>query len=170
MDPLLKSLFVTAVLTVLVGSVSTEAEVIGVYRDWTAVTSVADKKKTCMMWSQPKQSKGYSGKRGDAFAFVTHQPGEKRLNRVSFEAGYAMPGAPEVRVQIGDERFSLSAGGTGAWAKNSQDDKALIEAMRAGRTMTVESKAGDGKRVRDSYSLLGFTAAYKAIGAACNVR
>jgi hypothetical protein len=129
------------------------ADVIGIYRDWVAVTSSSDNEKTCMIWSQPKQSEGYKGKRGEAFAFVTHQPADKRLDRVSFE-----------------KEFNLSASGTGAWTRNSADDTALIEAMRAGSTMTVTGNGPGGETVKDRYSLYGFAAAYNAISAACNVR
>jgi hypothetical protein len=122
-----------------------------------------------MIWSQPKQSEGYKGKRGDAFAFVTHQPADKRLDRVSFETGYKIGKPNAIQATVGDQRFELSASGTGAWTRNSNDDTALIEAMRAGNTMTVTGIGPGGEKVKDSYSLFGFTAAYNAISAACKV-
>lgn len=146
------------------------ADVIGVYRDWVAVTSTSGNEKTCMIWSQPTQSEGFKGKRGDAFAFVTHQPAESRLDRVSFETGYKIGKPKALEATVGDQRFKLSASGTGAWTRSSDDDAALIEAMRAGRTMTVTGKGPNGETVKDSYSLYGFTAAYTAIGEACKVR
>ncbi|MDX1514707.1 MAG: invasion associated locus B family protein [Gammaproteobacteria bacterium] len=142
-------------------------EVIGVYRDWVAVTVSDGSKRTCMVWSQPKKSDGFAGKRNDAFAFVTHLPREKRLNRVSFEAGF--PLSADVTVTVDDQRFTLSASGTGAWTRNQSDDLAMISAMRAGASMTVEIKSANGDVVRDRYSLYGFTAAYTAINAACEV-
>lgn len=144
------------------------AEVIGVYRDWTAVTVKDGAKRTCMIWSQPRKSQGFKGKRGEVFAFVTHLPQEKRLNRVSFEAGF--PLSAELKVNVDDRHFALSAAGTGAWTRTVADDLALISAMRAGTSMTVEGKTREGGMVRDRYSLYGFTAAYSAINAACKVR
>ncbi len=153
---------------ILALTVPGRADVIGVYRDWTAVTVKDGTSRTCMIWSQPRQSRGIKGKRGDIFAFVTHLPQEKRLNRVSFEAGIQL--GAEVRVTVDGSDFSLSAAGTGAWTRNVGDDLALIDAMRAGKSMTVEAKSRDGAVVQDRYSLFGFTAAYSAINAACNVR
>lgn len=143
------------------------AEVIGVYRDWTAVTVKDGGKLTCMIWSQPRESGRLKGKRGEVFAFVTHLPEEKRLNRVSFQAGF--PLSADVQVKVDDSQFALSASGTGAWTRTVADDLALIDAMRAGRSMTVEGKTAEGAVVRDMYSLYGFTAAYSAINAACKV-
>ncbi len=145
------------------------AEVIGVYRSWTAVTVSKEKKNTCMMWAQPKRSQGFKGKRGDVFAFVTHQPSEDRINRVSFETGYELGSRPNVLVRVDDDTFSLNAQGTGAWTRSGEDDLALIAAMRDGQVMTVESETGDGALIRDRFSLIGFTAAYKAINTACKV-
>lgn len=159
-----------AVLLPLLAARVAVADVIGVYRDWVAVASTEGKEMTCMMWSQPKQSEGHKGKRGEAFAFVTHQPAEKRLNRVSFETGYRIGKPNALEATIGQRRFELSASGSGAWTRSSDEDAALIEAMRAGNTMTVTANGPGGEQVKDSYSLLGFTAAYKAISAACKVR
>ena len=144
------------------------AEVIGVYRDWTAVTVKKGTKRTCMIWSQPKKSQGFKGRRGDVFVFVTHLPQEKRLNRVSFESGFKL--GADLEVNVDESHFALSAAGTGAWTRSVDDDLALISAMRAGRTMTVEGKTREGGVVKDRYSLYGFTAAYQAINAACKVR
>jgi hypothetical protein len=157
-------------LSLAVPSLPAAAEVIGVYRAWTAVTVSKEKKKTCMMWTQPKRSRGFKGKRGDVFAFVTHQPSEDRINRVSFETGYELGTRPDVLVRVGDDSFSLNAQGTGAWTRSGEDDLALIAAMREGQVMTVESETGEGASIRDRFSLFGFTAAYKAINAACKVR
>ncbi len=162
----LPTIFLFALLT----AQTAFADVIGVYRDWVAVTSTSDNEKTCMIWSQPKQSEGYKGKRGEAFAFVTHQPADKRLNRVSFETGYKITKPKALQATVRDEVFKLSASGTGAWTRSSADDTALIEAMRAGSTMTVTGNGPGGETVKDSYSLYGFTAAYNAISAACKVR
>lgn len=166
----MRSLLVATFLSSVLMTAAAVAEVIGVYRDWVAVTSTSGKQKTCMMWSQPKQSEGYKGKRGDAFAFVTHQPAEKRLDRVSFETGYTLGKPAAVQATVGDQQFRLSASGTGAWTRNSNDDSALIKAMRAGSAMTVTGTGPGGEKVTDSYSLYGFTAAYNAINAACQVR
>jgi len=144
------------------------AEVIGVYRDWTAVTVEDGARRTCMVWSQPRKSQGFKGKRGEVFAFVTHLPEEQRLNRVSFEAGF--PLSDDLQVKVDDTHFALSVAGTGAWARTVADDLALIGAMRAGTSMMVEGKTREGGVVRDKYSLYGFTAAYSAINAACRVR
>ena len=165
----MRSFFLILALIALQAYQHSAAEVIGVYRDWVAVISTSGEGRTCMIWSQPKKSEGYKGKRGDAFAFVTHQPAGKRLDRVSFEAGYKIGKPNTLQAAVGNRSFELNASGTGAWTRNSSEDSELIKAMRGGSTMTVTGNGPGGEKVKDSYSLYGFTAAYDAISAACKV-
>ena len=42
--------------------------------------------------------------------------------------------------------------------------------MKRGRKMVVKGKSSRGTATTDTYSLTGFSAAYKAIGEACGVK
>ena len=57
--------------------------------------------------------------------------------------------------------------GDTAWTMGEADDAALVAAMKAGVDMVVRGKSERGTDTKDTYSLLGFTAAYDAIGQAC---
>ncbi|MFI5018219.1 MAG: invasion associated locus B family protein, partial [Dongiales bacterium] len=57
-----------------------------------------------------------------------------------------------------------------AWAKDATADKAMIDAMRKGSSLTVKGTSSRGTEITDTYSLLGFSKAYQAIGAACKVQ
>jgi hypothetical protein len=101
---------------------------------------------------------------------VTHRPWDKRLNEVSFAAGYAYKKDSTVEVKIGGEKFTLFTDGETAWSRSPKDDKQLVDAMRRGSDMTVVGTSSRGTKTTDTYSLMGFTKAYEAIGKACNVK
>ena len=46
----------------------------------------------------------------------------------------------------------------------------MIDAMRKGSSLTVRGTSARGTEITDTYSLLGFSKAYQAIGAACKVQ
>jgi hypothetical protein len=57
-------------------------------------------------------------------------------------------------------------GGT-AWAFESADDAAVVEAMRKGSRMTVKGRSSRDNPTTDVYSLSGVTAGTRAINTAC---
>ncbi len=58
----------------------------------------------------------------------------------------------------------------GAWAAEDKIDNALVQAMMKGRRMVIQGTSSRGTKTEDTYSLIGFTRAYKAIGKACKIK
>ena len=142
-------------------------ELIGVFKDWTAQTYTQNGVSVCMMWSQPAKAKGDYTTRGDIYVFVTHRPSEEKLNEIRFESGYPFKPTSVVDVIIGEQRFTLTTDASTAWSASAAEERQMVEAMRAGRSMIVEGTSKRGTHTTDTYSLLGFTAAHKAIDKAC---
>ncbi len=101
---------------------------------------------------------------------VSHRPATNATNVVSIHSGYKYKEDSEVRVTIGNKSFTLFTHGDTAWANNAAHDKALVKAMIAGRVMLVRGVSWRNTKTRDTYSLLGFTAAHREIGRSCGVR
>lgn len=141
---------------------------IGEYGDWTAYTYKDGKNLVCYMASTPKKDEGNYKKRGDIYAVVTHRPADKSYNVVNFVAGYDYKNGSNVTVKIGTTTFhNLFTNGENAWAPDSTTDKQLIDAMKRGERMIVEGISARGTKTKDTYSLSGFTGAYKAISTKC---
>ena len=70
-------------------------------------------------------------------------------------------------VAIGEHRFTLTTDSSTAWSASAREEHKMVEAMRAGRSMIVAGVSRRGTQTTDTYSLLGFTAAHKAINKAC---
>lgn len=149
----------------LANNVPTE---IGEYGDWVAYFYKEGKNTVCYMASTPKKDEGNYKKRGDIYAVVTHRPAEKSYNVVNFVAGYDYKLNSNVVVKIGTTTFnSLFTNGDNAWAPDAGTDKKLVDAMKRGQQMIVEGVSARGTKTKDTYSLRGFSNAYKAISAKC---
>ncbi len=142
---------------------------LGDFEDWNAYQFTENGNIACYVASEPKKAEGKYKKRGDAFSIVTHRPSESRRDEVSFIAGYTYKKDSSVEVSIGDEAFKLFTQGDGAWAPDKEADAALVAAMIKGRGMVVRGVSSRGTKTVDSYSLNGFTKAYKAINKACGL-
>jgi hypothetical protein len=156
-----------AVSVTLVTAAIAADKSLGTFKVWSAMTFNEDDKTVCMMWSQPEKAEGDYKKRGEIFVFVTHRPGDREMNKISFETGYTFKESSEVRVTIDSKGYTLYTDGSTAWSYDIKDDARMVKAMRAGRTMIMEGVSSRGTQTRDTYSLSGFTAAHNAINKAC---
>ncbi len=143
---------------------------IGAFNAWEAYSYKEGGQTVCYMVSQPTKKQGNYKRRGDVFAMVTHRPGEKSRDVVSFYAGYTYKKDSGVDVRIGSGRFDLFTAADAAWARTKNADAALVRAMIRGATMVVKGTSRFGTLTTDTYSLRGFTAAYRAISRACKTR
>jgi hypothetical protein len=141
------------------------------FTDWLAQTYDDSGKTLCYATSAPKKQAGNFKSRGNPYIAITHAPQSGVRDQVSYIAGYDLKPNSEVILTIGDQNFSLSVlQKDRAWAKDGTVDKAMIDAMRKGSSLTVKGTSARGTEITDTYSLLGFSKAYQAIGAACKVQ
>ncbi len=163
--------YVTFVLAAIISFPTLAASIpteIGEYGDWTAYSYKEGKNTICYMASTPKKDEGKYKMRGEIYAVVTHRPAEKSYNVVNFVAGYTYKNNSKVVVKIGTTAFNnLFTHGDNAWAPDNSTDKKLVEAMKRGHRMTVEGISSRGTKTKDTYSLAGFSGAYRAISAKC---
>lgn len=145
-------------------------QLIDVYGKWEAYTYSEDGQKVCYMGSQPTSAKGDYTQRGKIYVMVTHRPALKLLNEVSFITGYTYKSGSEVDLRIDSKSFKLFTHDDSAWAVNSEEDRKLVSAMKAGSTMVVVGYSSRDTKTTDTYSLSGFTNAYNAISKACNTK
>ncbi len=162
--------FSVLAMAVLAPGASKAADVIGTFGDWTAFTGQESGGKFCYIGSAPTKSAGKYKKRGDIYILVTHRPAEKKTGVVSITTGYAYKQGSEAEVAVGDAAFRLFTDRDTAWTYDADSDRALVRAMKAGLRMVVKGTSAKGTETTDSYSLKGFSAAYRAIGIACGIK
>lgn len=139
--------------------------------DWSVC--VWDQPKECWGVSAPKESVNTRGgkpaqvRRGDTMLFVTFRPGQGAKGEISFTPGYGYAKGAQVSMEIGADKFTLFTDGEWAWPANANDDAALLAAMKKGSQAVITGSSARGTNTRDTFSLLGFTAAMQEAEARC---
>lgn len=148
----------------------TPAERLGTEGAWTAYAYSEKSGKVCYLAGEPKKSEPAAGKRKHPFATITHRPGEKVANVVSFIEGYPLKESSEVSLDISGAKFDLFTKGDSAWARTPELDKAIVEAMAKGKQAVVKGTPQKGPTTTDTYSLAGFAQALAVIDKACELK
>ena len=160
-------LFFLVLLNLFLGSLI-DAKELAKFKDWSAFAEGEGKNLACMAVSKPKKSEGDYSKRGDVFAIITHLPGQKKWNEFSVVAGYNYKTNSNPEILIDQKKFQLFTSGSRAWSFSPSDDEKIINFLKKSMKMKVVGTSSRGTMTTDTFSLLGFSKAYKKINEACN--
>jgi hypothetical protein len=131
--------------------------------DWSVF--VEDNPKECWGVSVPtevvntRDGRVVSATRGQILLMVFYRPGSGANGQVAFTGGYPFREGSQVTVEIGGEQFALFTEGEWAWPASPAEDAQLVSAMKRGVNATVTGLSSRGTTTKDTFSLLGFTAA-----------
>jgi hypothetical protein len=153
-----------------VTSSTTLSERLGTAGSWTAYAYTEKSGKVCYLSGEPQKSDPVRARRRRPMAMVTHRPGEKIANVVSFAEGYPLKEGSDVTLDIGGTKFDLFTKGDTAWARTGELDKAIVEAMTKGKQAIVKGTPQKGASTTDTYALAGFSQALALIDKACDVK
>jgi hypothetical protein len=131
---------------------------------WNAYTYKVANGKLSYLVGEPQ------AKRKGANALVTHNTADKTANVVSFIAGYTYPEKAEVDLDIDGQKFKLFTEKDTAWARDSETDRKIVDAMVRGKQAQVKGAPAKGAATTDTYSLIGFTQALHEIDKACSIK
>lgn len=143
-----------------------EFERAGAQRDWSVFASGEGEERVCWVVTKPKSWRAQRDgrrvevSRGDVYLMVATRPAQGVDNEVSWVAGYPVQENASVRLDIGSESFALFARGENAWPENPAADARVVEAMKAGAEAVATGVSTRGTTTVDTFSLLGFTAAF----------
>lgn len=152
-------------------SYATAPQVLGEYGDWVAYYYRDYAGSVCYMASTPKKDEGKYTKRGDIYVVVTHRPSDNSFDEVNFNAGYDYKRGAKVEVKIGAKTFDkIFTSGDKAWSINEKTDKEIVAAMKRGSRMVVYGTSSRGTKTKDTYSLQGFSNAYRVISNKCKAK
>jgi invasion protein IalB len=147
---------------------------LGNFDAWTPVELPQSTGKVCYVFARPAVSEPKGAKRGDIMVLVTHRPAAKRQDEVSFQSGYTFKDGAPVAVEVDGKKFEFftrpDVDPEAAWAHDAAADKALVTAMKAGKTMKVRGTSSRNTVTTDTFSLAGFGKAYGEIGKACGIK
>lgn len=107
-------------------------------------------------------------RRGDILLFVTYRPGDNVSGEVSFTGGYPFAEGSTVTLEVDDASYELFTEGEWAWPATTGDDAKITTSMKRGSEAILTARSSRGTITKDTFSLLGFTAALEEAEARCS--
>ena len=148
-------------------------------KDWCVFVTKPPQR--CYIASQALEMKAY--RNGELLAdvnrdrgklFINVERGESGSIYAMYDAGYPLRTTGHVELIVGGTFFRLYAdpeasGKATEFAWHVQeDDKRIIESLKAGSKVTIEAISKRGTKTKDTFSLLGLTAAITETKKLCN--
>jgi invasion protein IalB len=135
----------------------------GRYGDWIAATYGSGSEKICYAFTMAIHTRPHISSRGIPMLTVTERHGSR--DEISLTPGYKYPRNPTISLQAGKTKIPFDVQDNVGFTDNVSP---ALAAFTNESTATAISSGPKGtKTVTDSYSLNGFSAAYKAIVKAC---
>jgi len=140
--------------------------------DWSIF--VEEDPRQCWIVSAPKETvntrdgRVVAVRRGDIYMFVSFWPESEKLGEVSFMGGYPFAEGSTVQLTVGDSEFELFTDGEIAWAASPEEDRQIATAMKRGVEAEVVGLSSRGTTTTDTFSLMGFTAAFEDAQRRCS--
>lgn len=131
--------------------------------DWSVF--VEDDPTECWSVSAPKETvntrdgRVVAVRRSDVLLFVFYRPKAGVKGQVTFTGGYPFAKGSTVTLDISGNQFELFSEGEWAWPATQADDAKIITAMKRGASAILTGRSQRGTQTKDTFSLLGFTAA-----------
>ena len=128
----------------------------------------------CWAVSAPKETvntrdgREVAVRRGEILLMVFNRPDSGVSGQVAFTGGYPFAGGSTVTMQIGDATYDLYTEGEWAWPATPEDDATIVAAMKRGANAVLTARSSRGTTTRDTFSLLGFTAAVEDAARRCS--
>jgi hypothetical protein len=139
--------------------------------DWSVF--VEDNPTECWGVSTPKETvnsrdgRVVAVNRGQTLLMVFYRPSAGAKGQVAFTGGYPFASGSTVNMNISGTSFELFTEGEWAWPATTEDDNKIITAMKRGADAVLTGRSGRGTQTKDSFSLLGFTAAVEDAAKRC---
>ena len=143
--------------------------------DWSVF--VEDDPTACWSVSSPKETvntrdgRVVAVRRSDILLFVSYIPSQGAVGQISFTGGYPFAPGSQVQLEISGQTFQLftdvATNKEMAWAPSDADDAKIVTAMKRGAEAVLTAKSAKGTNTKDTFSLLGFTAALDEASSRC---
>ncbi len=137
-------------------------DTIGIYKGWGSFRDASPAR--CYAIARPVMAGG----RSSGFASVATWPKRGLRASLNVRLSRERDRSAGVTLTVGERRFALVANGLDAWAGDAPSDRAIVAAMRSGRSMSVEAVGAGGRPFADVYALSGGATAIDAALLACS--
>ncbi|WP_170433920.1 invasion associated locus B family protein [Ruegeria arenilitoris] len=156
-------LCVAGMATTAIAQQATSTNRVSAQTDWSVF--VEDDPTECWSVSAPKETVNTRGgrvvsvRRSDILLFVFYRPNAEVKGQVTFTGGYPFAPGSTVNLEIDGSEFELFTEGEWAWPASAADDAKIVTAMKRGTEAVLTARSERGTQTKDTFSLLGFSAA-----------
>ena len=129
--------------------------------------------KECWAVSSPKETvntrdgRVVAVRRGDILLMAFYRPGADVEGQLAFTGGYPFAKGSTVNLDIDGTGYELFTEGEWAWAASASDDTKIMTALKRGTNAVLTARSTRGTTTKDTFSLLGFTAAVEDAESRC---
>ena len=133
------------------------------FQDWSVFMTNRGDKILCYTMSLP--IKLSSGEGRNSFLMVTNV--ENDADEISLSSGVIYQKDSDVEMSFGDSKFNLLPVKARAWTYNKNDDIEIIKQMQNSSDVVISAISEIHKNISETYSLIGFSQAYKKMKEIC---
>jgi hypothetical protein len=129
--------------------------------------------KECWAVSAPKETvntkdgRVVAVRRSDILLMAFYRPAAGVSGQITFTGGYPFASGVPVTLEVDGEKYALTSEGEWAWSESSDADAKIIAAMKRGKGAVLTARSARGTQTKDTFSLLGFTAALDEASKRC---
>ena len=140
--------------------------------DWSVFEETNPRR--CWAVTAPKETENSKNgikrdvRRGDILFYVFFNPEVSKQPLVTFTGGYPFAKGEPLKLEMDGERYELATEDEWAWPLTPADDATIVAAMKRGNRAVITGRSGRGTVTKDTFSLLGFTAAVKEAEKRCS--
>ncbi len=140
------------------------------HKAWNVFSITQQGEQICYITSSPIKEAGNWNNRSDPYVLVTYR--NTGVSEISVSSGYPYKEGSKVDVSVDkatNYRFFTSNDTPNiAWARDVAEDKRVVKNMIRGSRLTVKGVSPKDTWSTDTYSLYGFTKAYKRMQELCD--
>ncbi|EEE38835.1 hypothetical protein RKLH11_2680 [Rhodobacteraceae bacterium KLH11] len=160
---MIAGLCMAGMATTAIAQQATSTNRVAAKTDWSVF--VEEDPTECWSVSAPKETVNTRGgrvvsvRRSDILLFVFYRPNAEVKGQVTFTGGYPFASGSTVNLVVDGSEFELFTDGEWAWPATASDDSKIVTAMKRGTEAVLTARSERGTQTKDTFSLLGFTAA-----------
>lgn len=106
-------------------------------------------------------------RRGEILLMTFFRPEAGVNGQVAFTGGYPFADDSAVEVSVDGKAFELYTEKEWAWPASTDDDAKIIAAMKRGSDAVLTARSSRGTQTKDTFSLIGYTAAMEEAEKRC---
>lgn len=127
---------------------------VGRFKDWVVFTDNTSGQAICYAATEATSKAPSKANHGSVWYYVTSWKSGVATAQPSIRVGYSFRENSSPKTKVGRSSWTLFTAGSEAFAEDS-DDKAIVEALRKGSSLTFEGVSARGTNVTYKFSLRG---------------